>query len=96
MDKRKNNGGHSTKGKAGRKPKCDEQKLVEKLSPFEKDALRVLHQAVKGGEKWAVELYMKYYYGLPKQVIDQTINTDDNQIEIKIIKPNAKTDTSDS
>jgi hypothetical protein len=26
MDKRKNNGGHSTKGVAGRKPKADEEK----------------------------------------------------------------------
>jgi len=31
MDRRKNNGGHSTKGFAGRKPKADELKLVEKL-----------------------------------------------------------------
>ena len=29
MDGRKNNGGHSTKGFAGRKPKSEEIKLVE-------------------------------------------------------------------
>ena len=65
---------------AGRKPKQEEQKLVEKLKPFEGDALRVLHQAIRSGEKWAVDLYMKYYYGLPKQVIDQTIKSEDIQI----------------
>ena len=27
MDKRKNNGGHSTKGKAGRKPKDEENRI---------------------------------------------------------------------
>ena len=31
MDKRKNNGGHSTKGFAGRKPKTDEKRLIERL-----------------------------------------------------------------
>jgi hypothetical protein len=30
MDKRKNNGGHSTKGVAGRKSKSEEQNLVER------------------------------------------------------------------
>ena len=30
MDKRKNNGGHSTKGFAGRPKKADEEKLIEK------------------------------------------------------------------
>jgi phage terminase large subunit len=82
MDKRKNNKG--TKGnKGGRPPKAEEQKLIEKLSPMEEDALRVLHQAVKSGEKWAVDLYMKYYYGLPKQVIDQTIKSEDIQITLE-------------
>lgn len=89
-DGRKNNGGHSTKGRAGRKPKAEEQKLIEKLSPMEEDALRVLHQAVKSGEKWAVDLYMKYYYGLPKQVIDQTIKSED--IQITYVKPKNDTD----
>ena len=31
MDGRKNNGGHSTKGFAGRKPKDEEIKLVERF-----------------------------------------------------------------
>jgi hypothetical protein len=96
MDKRKNNGGHSTKGKAGRKSKSEEQSLIEKLRPIDPIARRVLQNAVNGGEKWAVELFFKYFYGLPTQVIDQTINSDDNQIEIKIVKTrDATRDTSD-
>lgn len=70
---------------AGRRSKSEEQNLAEKLAPMETDALRVLHQAVKSGEKWAVDLYMKYYYGLPKQVIDQTIKSED--IKITYVEP---------
>jgi hypothetical protein len=90
MDNRKNNKG--TKGnKGGRPSKAEEQNLIEKLTPIDPEAIKQLLQAVKGGEKWAVELFFKYYYGLPKQVIDQTINSSDNSIEIKIVKPNADT-----
>ncbi|BCV04544.1 MAG: hypothetical protein CM15mV88_330 [Caudoviricetes sp.] len=31
MDGRKNNGGHSTKGRAGRKPKAEEKDLLKNL-----------------------------------------------------------------
>jgi hypothetical protein len=67
-DKRKNNGGNKN---AGRKPKAEEQQLVEKLSPMDKVALDVLKQNMVDGEKWAIELFFKYRYGMPKQVIDQ-------------------------
>lgn len=72
-DKRKNNGGHSN---GGRKSKADEQKLIEKLSPLEPEALLQLKIAVKAGEKWAIELFFKYNYGMPKQQTDITTNGD--------------------
>jgi hypothetical protein len=76
MDGRKNNGGHSTKGFAGRKPKSDEIKLVERLSPLEDDALAALAEGVKSGDiKW-VQLYLNYYIGRPKETKDITINED--------------------
>ena len=75
-DKRKNNGGHKT---AGRKPKADEQKLIEKLSPMEPLALKTLNSNVAKGERWAVELFFKYYYGMPKQQID--VQSDGKQIK---------------
>jgi len=36
VDNRKNNGGHSTKGFAGRPKKADELKLIEKLDALSK------------------------------------------------------------
>jgi hypothetical protein len=76
MDGRKNNGGHSTKGYAGRKPKSEEIKLVERLSPLEDDALKALTEGVQSGDiKW-VTLYLNYYLGKPKETKDITINED--------------------
>mgnify|MGYP003632836728 CR=1 FL=1 len=76
MDGRKNNGGHSTKGFAGRKPKSEEVKLVERLSPLEDAALSALKEGVESGDiKW-VQLYLSYYLGKPKETRDITINED--------------------
>jgi len=72
MDKRKYNGGHPTNG--GRKPKADEQKLIEKLTPLEPIAFKALDKALKDDQWWAVKLFMEYRYGKPKQTIDQNIN----------------------
>jgi hypothetical protein len=71
VDGRRNNGGHKN---SGRKSKAEEQKLVEKLSPLEPEALSQLSKAINKGEKWAVELFFKYQYGMPKQQTDVTTN----------------------
>lgn len=91
MDKKKHGG---SRVNSGRKSKAEEQSLIEKLTPIDPEAIKQLLQAVKDGEKWAVELFFKYYYGLPKQVIDQTIKSEDNDITISIVKPK-NGDTSD-
>lgn len=65
MDNRKDNGG-ARKG-AGRKPKADEQKLIEKLSPLESLALKALKEAMQDGQSWAVKMYMEYVYGKPRE-----------------------------
>jgi len=83
MDKRKNNGGHSTKGFAGRKSKAEEQKLIENLTPMNADALKSLSKAVKDNEQWAVKLFFEYFYGKPQQRVDVTTN--DESINIPII-----------
>jgi hypothetical protein len=76
MDGRKNNGGHSTKGFAGRKPKDEEIKLVERLSPLEDDALKALSDGVKSGDiKW-ITLYLNYYLGKPRETRDINVNED--------------------
>ena len=45
MDKRKNNGGK--RQGAGRKPKVEEQKLIEKLTPFNDLALKALQEGLE-------------------------------------------------
>ena len=78
MDKRKHNGG--ARENAGRKPKVEEQKLIEKLSPLEPEALKKLKENVDKGERWAIELFFKYMYGMPKQQTDITTNGNDINI----------------
>jgi hypothetical protein len=70
-DGRKNNGGHKT---AGRKPKAEEQKLIERLTPLADSAHAALRDAVQAGEQWAVKLFFEYFYGKPKQSTDITTN----------------------
>ena len=79
MDGRKNNGGNKN---AGRKPKADEQQLIEKLSPLEPAALSALKEGLEDEQAWAVKLFMEYRYGKPKQIIEQ-INKDGG----KVIQP---------
>ena len=71
MDKRKNNKG--TKGnKGGRPPKADEIKLIERLDAIiDKDeALGKLGELVTKGDIRALQLYLSYRYGKPKESID--------------------------
>jgi hypothetical protein len=68
-DRRKFNGGHKT---AGRKPKADEQKLIEKLTPLAPAAHAALNSALQDNEPWAVKLFFEYFYGKPKQQVDVT------------------------
>lgn len=63
MDKRANNGG--ARKNAGRKPKADEQKLIEHLGTYETEALDILKEKVLEGHSWAIKLYMEYNYGKP-------------------------------
>tara|TARA_R110000782_G_scaffold7888_2_gene26220 strand:+ start:1098 stop:1367 length:270 start_codon:yes stop_codon:yes gene_type:complete len=70
MDNRKNNGG-ARKG-AGRKPKADEVKLIERLDAIiDKDeAVGKLGELVTKGDIRALQLYLSYRYGKPKESID--------------------------
>jgi hypothetical protein len=75
-DGRRNNGGHSTKGFAGRPPKADEQRLIETLTPLEPIAQKALKDGLNDGQPWAVKLWFEYYYGKPKNSIELSGNTD--------------------
>jgi hypothetical protein len=84
-DGRKNNRGH--KG-SGRKPKADEQKLIERLTPLANDAYKALHNALKDEQGWAVKLFMEYMNGKPNQRVENTnvnYNKDLTAEDIKLI-----------
>ena len=70
MDNRKNNGG--ARQGAGRKPKAIEQKLIERLDAIiDKDeAISKLGELVAKGDMRAVQLYLNYRYGKPKESVD--------------------------
>lgn len=75
MDKRKNNGGHSTKGKAGRKSKAEELGLPQlmKKAISQKDweeLFKICLEKAKDGSQKHLELLMHYNYGKPSQTID--------------------------
>ena len=77
-DGRKNNGGHSTKGRAGRKPKADEIKLIEQMDAIAApaEAWQKLWDLCKAGEVQAVKTWIAYRFGQPKQSIDVTTDGD--------------------
>ncbi len=75
-DGRKNNGGHSTKGRAGRKPKADEIKIIENMDAVKvpRDVWQSLANKVDEGDVSAIRLWLSYRFGQPKQSIDHTTN----------------------
>lgn len=70
-DGRKNNGGHKT---AGRKPKAQEIKLIERLDNIiDKDeAVNTLKKLIDKGNFNALKLYLEYRWGKPKESVDVT------------------------
>lgn len=79
MDGRKNNGGHSTKGKAGRKPKTEETRIRDILSPYREETILKVVSIMRTAEKEsdqlaAAKLLISYDWGLPKQHFDVTTN----------------------
>ena len=79
MDGRKNNGGHSN---GGRKPKAEELKLVEKLTPLEPKAFEALKKGIESGEYVWIKMYFEYLYGKPKQQVDVTTNGNDMRFPV--------------
>jgi hypothetical protein len=81
-DGRKNNGGHSTKGYAGRKSKENQLKLIEQMDAVEipETLWKILAEKVKEGDTQAIKIWLSYRYGKPKQFTDVTTNG--NQVNI--------------
>ena len=71
--------GGARKG-AGRKPKADEQKLIERLDNIiDKDlALNKLKDLILDDNFNAIKLYLEYRFGKPKETIDNNISFKEN------------------
>jgi len=82
LDGRKNNSGKKG-NKGGRPSKAEEQKVIETLKPMHPKAMAAFNVGLQNNERWAVELFFKYFYGLPKQSIDHT--TDGDKMSVPII-----------
>ena len=76
-DRRKYNKG--TKGnKGGRPSKAEEMHLIERLDKHidNDDAILLLKKKMNEGDFKALQLYMNYYFGKPKETKDVTINAE--------------------
>ena len=64
---------------AGRKPKIEELKLVERLDTIinEEDAIEKLRDLIKDDNFNALKLYFEYRYGKPKEDVTTTHKFDD-------------------
>lgn len=55
---------------AGRKPKAEEQAIIEKLSPLEDEFLKGMKRALENDQGWGYKLYAEYYWGKPKERLE--------------------------
>lgn len=88
-DNRKNNGGHSTKGKAGRKSKDEEKRIRDLVSPYVDGAIEKVVSIMKNGDKSsdqlaAAKLILEYRFGKPEQ--KQDITSNGKEVNIPLIK----------
>lgn len=89
MDKRKNNGGHSTKGKAGRKSLSDEIKGFTLAQPYVEDAFRVIAEIMMDENKRpadriaSAKILIEYGCGKPKETVETNLTV--NEFDIKSI-----------
>ena len=88
-DNRKNNGGHSTKGKAGRKSKDEEQRIRDLVSPYVDGAIEKVVNIMINGDKSsdqlsAAKLILEYRFGKPEQ--KQDITSNGKEINIPLMK----------
>lgn len=97
MDKRKNNGGHSTKGKAGRPPKIDEEKknllFVEAIKQItrskDSDEAKIKYIKQLAGFERGMMFIAEHIFGKPKETIDANVQqTMINWIEEKTYPTN--------
>ena len=76
MDRRRDNGGHSTKVVDGVDKRKNPYRNALKKAATPEDVIKVIQmlqeKALKKNDVRAAELFLKYYLGLPKESIDRT------------------------
>jgi hypothetical protein len=84
MDKRKENGGHSTKSLGVDKRKNKYLELLDQASTPEEivSVIKKLKEiALIKGDVQAIKLFLEYYLGKPKETIETTHNLNDFNIK---------------
>lgn len=59
---------------AGRKPKSEDVKLIERLTPLSDLAFQKLEDGMAKGDFQFIKLFFEYCYGKPKDKLDVTSN----------------------
>ena len=84
MDKRKNNGGHSTKTKGIDKRKNEYKSVLENALTHEdlQKVVKMLYgKAINNEDVPASKILLEYYLGKPKETIETTHNINDFNIK---------------
>jgi len=84
MDKRKNNGGNSTKAKGVDKRKNEYRNALQDAANVDdvKDVIKNVLEQAKEGDLSASKLFLEYYLGKPTQTIDQNNTHTINDFDI--------------
>lgn len=77
MDRRRFNKG-TIGNKGGRKPKSEEMKLIEQLDKIinRDDVIRKLKELIDKGDYKAIQLYLNYVYGKPRESKEISVTTE--------------------
>ena len=88
IDGRRNNGGHSTKGFAGRPKKVVKETMLTKLGKHitDEQVFARLADRIDDGDLKAMQLYMAYKYGRPKETKDITITTEQPLFNLEVVE----------
>ena len=88
IDGRRNNGGHSTKGFAGRPKKVEKETMLTKLGKHITDekVFAKLADKIEEGDLKAMQLYMNYKYGRPKETKDVNITREQPLFNLEVVE----------
>lgn len=83
-DKRKTNGGHSTKAKGADKRKNEYREILDLAATPDEviEVIKVLKlKAIEKQDVNAIKLFLEYYLGKPKETIDANLTLNDFNIK---------------